>query len=404
MNDLKRTIDMVRSVSYNSRIKRNRSYSDFLADKIMQSSAEQTLLSCMEKLAKLMDSDPGKIHSMDVKGFVSAASGENSQSILDWLRSYPRIAAMLCMLKLEDYAEVIETIEVKKTENAGVAIKDVAHDINITINCLSPMAHGSDQKAGNATLFRRMQVLTDTGNVISLPFYAGNAFRGQMRDLLADDFLKLLGLTPRKDKPPIAMWFFYALYSGGALEDGGEAEKALKNVLGAAGAANSDGIYQFRNTIPNLSLLGCALGNRILNGRAKFGDFRPSCKQWNNGTVDVGELFEWLYLTRREDHEDHSDHHGMIANTETLRSGTVMYGGIDVDIHSTPLEHSALGRGIELIKQVGYIGADNRRGIGRIELSVEGAPSSAEYVEYVTSNKEKILEYLDSIGATLCTQ
>lgn len=390
---------MVRSISFTSRIKHGRSFGDFLADRIVQAATEQTLLAVSERLAKLMDSDAGEMPEGTIAAFIQHAFSPDSPAVLAWLREYPRVAAMLCMLKQQDYLDTIQTIEITDAQSDGIAIPDAPHEVNLTITCLSPLAHGSDAKAGNATLYRRMQVLATNGNILSLPYYAGNALRGQMRDLLADDFVKALGLTPRRDKPPLALWFFHALYAGGALEENSAAEKALKKALGGNGAVKAQGIHKFRDTLPGLSLLGCALGNRVLCGRARFGDLRPVCKQWGNGTIEAGELFEWLYLTRREDHEGHTEHHGMIANTECLRAGTVLYGGIDMDMHSTPLEKAALGRGLQLMTEKGYLGAENRRGLGRVEIVMDGAPNPDPYTEFLTEQKDAILSYLTTLDA-----
>jgi hypothetical protein len=247
-----------------------------------------------------------------------------------------------------------------------------------------------------------MQVLTDTGSVISLPFYAGNAFRGQMRDLLADDFIRSMGMVPNKTKPPIALWFFHCLYAGGALEEGGASEKATGKLMGKNGASIAQGIYEMRNKMPAMSLLGCAFGNRILNGRVKVSDFRPVCRQWGfaGSTIDAGDLFEWLYLTRREDYEGHDENFSMIANTEALKSGTVLNGGIDMDMHILPLERSALGMGIELMRHRGFIGADNRRGFGRIAMTIGTYPDPEPYRNYLETSRKEIAYFLNDIGAT----
>lgn len=389
----------IRSAAYSSKIKKGRHFSDFLADKIVQAGTERTLLAFNERLMRLMDSEPQEIPSSVFLEGVKAATDANSQDILQWLRGYPKVAAMLPLLKGEDFNETVASIEVTTTDSSGIAIKDAPHDIDIQIKCISPLAHGADVKAGNATIFRRMQVLSNTGGVLSLPFYSGNAFRGIMRDLLADDFVQALGLKPRKDKPPLALWFFHAIYAGGSLSDKSDAEKVLKKLLGGAGAVKAQGIYTFRNTLPALSLLGCALGNRVLNGRVKFADFRPLCKQWDNGHINVSELFDWVYLTRREDHEEHEDHSGMVANTEVLKSGVSLCGGIDTDKHIMPLELSALGRGIELMQEKGYIGAENRRGIGRVNITAENAPDPGPYKKYLVEEKKQITNFLVELEA-----
>lgn len=397
---LKTTLDMLRTVVYSSKIKTRRNFTDFIADRIVQASAESTLLAAIEKLTGLVDASPGEMYQPTVSEFIKTCAASRSGSVLAWLREYPRIAAMLTMLKVDDYENAISSIELQESaQESGTAIKSGDCEIKIIATCLSPLAHGSDTKAGNATLFRRMQILSTTGAVLSLPFFAGNAIRGTLRDILADDLIKALGLIPRRDKPPVALWFFHALYAGGALEENSEAAKNLKKELGGDGTVKAQGIHEFRDTLPGLSLLGCALGNRILCGRAKFSDLKPACKQWANGETDVSQLFEWLYLIRREDHEEHEEHHGMIANTECLKAGTVLHGGIDLDVHTNELERAALGRGLKLLAERGYIGAENRRGFGRVKIELENSPDPATYENYLAGKKEEIKDYLTRLGA-----
>jgi len=400
MNEtLKSTMDMVRTIKFSSRVKHHRNVADFLADRIVQAATQQTLLAAVERLCELMDADPGEMLSSVTAEFLKSVSKGDASGVLAWLRKYSRIAAMLTMLKQDDYLETVVSLEITDIQDDGSAIPDVPHDIGVKITCLSPLAHGADIKAGNASLYRRMDVLSTTGGMLRLPFYAGNAFRGQMRDILADDLVKSLGLLPRRDKPPLSLWFFQALYAGGSLEENSAAEKALRKSLGANGSVRAKGVHEFRDILPGLSLLGTALGNRVLCGRSRFSDFRPECRQWGNGETEVGELFEWLYLTRREDHEEYEENHSMIANTECLKAGSILRGGIDMDGISTELERSALGRGLQLLAETGYIGAENRRGLGRCRIECVNAPDPSPYREYLETNRSSILEYLSGMGA-----
>lgn len=271
--------------------------------------------------------------------------------------------------------------------------------ITLRVECQAPLAHGADSKAGNATLFRRLPVLTEAGETLHLPYYSGNAVRGQMRDLLADHFLAAIGLTPSRSTPPVALWFFYALYAGGALEEQSDAQKALKKSLGDNGAIRAMGIREFRRMLPSLSLLGCALGNRVLPGRCQVADLRPVCREWGTGTQAVAELLTWEYLTRREDFEDHTEHHGMIANTEVLRAGVTLEGGIDHDHAMDAIERAALGRGLQLLADRGFLGAENRRGFGRVTISLTGAPDPSPYDVFLAEKREEILDYMKSIEA-----
>jgi hypothetical protein len=403
MNDtLKATMDMVRAEKRASQMKVSRNFTDFLADRIVQAGTEPTLLAFVERLSSLLDCDSGYIGGDVTAALMRAINSPDVAAVLEWVREYPRIVAMVVSLKDDaDYTAALEQIEVAPVADKGTALPGRAPQVGITITCESPLAHGADSKAGNATIFRRCQVLSTTGQVLSLPFYAGNAVRGQMRDLLADDFLRALGLTPRRDEPPCKLWFFHALYAGGALEENSAQAKAIAKKLGNNGAVKAEGIHELRDMIPHLSALGYALGNRIISGRLNVCDCRPRCAEWGSGETPVASLMEWTYLTRREDHEGHADDHhsGMIANTECLRAGTMLEGGLDIHDHATDIERSAIGRGLELLSDRGWLGAENRRGLGQVAISLEGAPAGDTYSEYLAANKDKILDYLETIGA-----
>jgi len=210
--------------------------------------------------------------------------------------------------------------------------------------------------------------------------------------------------------PPCALWFFHALYAGGALEESSVAGKALGARLGAHGAANANGITEFRDMLPALSVLGTALGNRILSGRVNVLDARPRCIEWASGPQRAAELMEWQFLTRREDHEGHGDddHHGMIANTECLCTGTILDAGLDISKHATPLEVSALACGLELLRERGYLGAENRRGFGQVQIDLNHCFEAGawirvfdgeKYNRFLADEREQIVDYLVEIKA-----
>lgn len=397
-------MNVVRFILNNSEMKINRSRSDFLADRIVQAGTEPTLLSFIEKLAQLMDSDLGQLYTSSGMEFIKVAGNElEALAILQWLREYPRVAAMIAALpKIEMVREACESVVVKEFQvGAGRLVPRGKFDINIKMTALAPLCHGSDTKAGNATLFRRMDIISDDGSLIRMPFYSGNAFRGEMRDMLADHFLESLGITPNRTRPPVALWFFYVLYSGGALEDDSKAAKMISNELGGNGAIKAEGIYRFRDTLPALSLLGCALGNRILPGRVSFVDYLPECVECGNGEKTSAELMGWTYITRREDYEGHEtgENKSMIANTECLKMGTMLDGGVNMFNHISDLEKSALGCGLNLMVKRGYVGAESSRGHGKVKIEIDNIPDETMYLEFLKANKAQIIEYLNKLGA-----
>lgn len=400
---LKITILTLHAIYSGAQIKSGRNPLDLFSDRIRQAATEPTLLAFVERLQTLVDASPSAITAQCVAAFVRASAETDAPSVLGWVRQYPKITAMLAGMKdSRQRDEAIDSIEITSVEqsNLGTALPRRQFHVGIDATCLTPLAHGGDAKAGNATLFRRMNVLSTTGQVLSLPFYSGNALRGMVRDALADYLLFSLGLAPRRDNPPVALWFFHTIYAGGALADNAASTKAISVRFGkAAGALRTDGLREFRDLLPSVSLLGCALGNRVLCGRVQFGDLRPRCKEWGNGSHDVAKLFEWTYLTRREDLETHDEHSGMIATTETLKAGVLLEGGIDIDMHCQPIERSALARGLLLVQQRGRIGAENRRDLGGVEIKFRDLPDPALFDAFLIERKDDILKYLAEIKA-----
>lgn len=403
MKTFKVVMQLLFNIAKASQIKVKRGFADFYSDRIIQASSQPNIAKFIETLMKLLDVDITEIKDTNWIDFMKHQSKEESHSVLLWIRQNPKACAMFATLKKAEFLGLLREIEIELPENnidLGRAPKPTEYDIGITFTCLSPLSHGSDQKAGNATLFRRKSVLTDKNNVLELPFYAGNALRGQIRDILATDYLDRLGIDSGKVEPEVELWLHYALYSGGALEDNSKAAKGIGKKLGNNGATKGKGMVELRNMIPMVSLLGTALGNRVIPGRLEFGDYKPHCLEWNNGNKSIAELIEWQYLTRRDDYEGHCDgeNHAMIANTECLKEGVQLTGGIDCDEHITDLEKSCLGYALKQLSKKGYIGASNRRGFGKVQVEFNNLPSTKLYIDYLEKNKEKIRNYLIEIG------
>lgn len=394
------TIDFLSAALGAMRLESGRSGKlDLFADRLVKSASEPTLASAAEHLLRSIDASTDDIFPPLAARMMAVANGADGPRILRWWREQAKLATLIAATKDEELRQAaIAEVQLPAALSSGRAVVRGEYKIGMHAVCETPLAHGADGKAGNATIFRRMQVLTDTGT-LHLPYYSGNAIRGQMRDLLADHFLTSLGLRADRTNPVVSMWFFYALYSGGALEESSDATKALKKQLGDNGAIRATGIRDFRTTLPALSLLGCALGNRVLPGHCQFADLRPVCYEWGTGERPVAELMTWEYLTRREDHEDHMVHHGMIANTEYLRAGAELEGGIDYD-HATPeIERAALGRGLALLADRAMLGAENRRGAGRVRITLTNAPDPEPYDRYLAEHKTDILRYMERVGA-----
>lgn len=400
-SDVTTSIEFVSACLRSADLGGSRGRLDMFADRLLKASSEPTLMKAMEHLFRSARVSADEISPQLVSRVATIANTDIGARILRWWRESAKLVTMIAATKDEAARnEALAEIALPSSAAGGRAVSRGPFRIALTARCETALAHGADGKAGNATLFRRQRVLTTEGSTLDLPYYSGNAVRGQMRDLLADHLLTALGMSPSRNSPPIALWFFYALYSGGALEEKSEATKAIQGRMGDNGATRAQGIREFREMLPALSLLGTALGNRVLPGRMQVADLRPDCYEWNTGSqIPVAELLTWEYLTRREDLESHDEHHGMIANTEVLRAGASLVGGIDTDGAIRDVEDSALALGLELLRKRGMLGAENRRGLGKVQLEIAGCANPAPYLEHLATNKEAILSYLRDVGA-----
>lgn len=391
---------MLAAVIFAGEAKGKRMKADYTADRLRVAATEPSLLKAMQKMSSLMDTEEGAIFGETYCEFVRVASGEDSARMLRWMRENAPLAVMIATQPHETRDELSSLIELPEANgtNQVVLHPERSFTVPLSVHMLAPLAHGDDTKAGNATLFRRQQVLMADGSVRDMPIYAGNALRGQVRDALADHLFTTLGLKAPGKAPSISLPCFYLFYSGGALEETGKDNKAEKE-LGRFGGVRTDGIRNFRNAFPGLSLLGCAIGSRIIPGRVRFADLRPRCREWGTGDIPEAELYDWQFLTRREDLEDHDKNNSMIAQTEVLKAGTWLDGGIDLSSHANELEASALATGLELIAANGYIGAESRRGFGKCEIKIgaNGVETSEKYRNYLEENKDRLLAYMKEL-------
>lgn len=399
---MKATIEIIRRLRDSTGMKVNRNFSGFFADRLTRAFNSPTLIDAVEELAQSLNCSVEYIGGAKLAAFVEEASSEKGPAIMEWCREHPKLVAMLASLRDDDdldaALQAIQLPEIREDDDSVVTVQPT-YDVTIQVYCLTGLAHGADAKAGNATLFRRRAVITETGRHLYLPVYAGNALRGKMRDLLADHLVRSLGLDASRSKPSLALWAFHVLYAGGVLEGGASKVDAA---LGKAGAVRTDGIRYLRNMLPMLSLLGTAIGNRVIPGRIYVGDLRPHCREWGNGERPASELFAWEFLTRCDDYEgrtEDDDTSAMIAETEVLKPGTQMTGGIDIDDHASSLDRACLGRGLQLLSEHGKLGAENRRGLGKVRIEYDGAPDPEEYDQFLADNRAAILDYLEGLGA-----
>lgn len=293
-----------------------------------------------------------------------------------------------------------------------------------TLTLLSSLSHNGGDKAGNVALLRREDVMQPSGQPESVVVLSGNAIRGRFRDVAMLHMLRELGYGEERatqvtdttaganregDTLGLSLPALHFLFSGGTLTgDGGK-------------AINLAALERWRQLIPLVSLLGGAVGNVILPGKLKFGKALPICQETAHllperltppggetlpiashpqARTSVYELTQRELFTRRDDSknphywpllqpqvrgalteglttqrqrrsagEDQALERGtaqqMLAYTETLKAGTVLYWKL-VACDCTPLEFDALLTGLAVFSRLPYLGGKSSVGHGEV--------------------------------------
>ena len=407
-----KTLSVLGALLNSATLNVSRNRYDFYADKLRQAATEPDLLAAMNRLGELLGCSI--LPDEELKNILLASKAVDAKAIYQWIREQPRISVGFAKSKKDDLPVLIEALcasyEAREIV-AGTQKARPSFDINIKATVLQALSHGDDTKAGNAELFRRC----DVRGGMKLPFYSANAIGGVMRDLLADHFTQSLGFKVDRAEPVWATWFFHLLYSGGIMMDGFIPKEFERILTGAsAGTVRSDGSRQLRNMLPYFSMLG-GIGKHPIEGYVYINDLRPNCIEWGTGDESINGMMGWRFLARRDDYEGRTSkaqkeagdagedtaNTSMLASTECLIEGVVLQGGIDVSSHMTEIERAALYKGLNLLKEYGYLGGKKHRGGGlcEIEYVTEHTLDAKPYDDYLAKNKDEIIGYLKAIGA-----
>lgn len=122
----------------------------------------------------------------------------------------------------------------------------------------SPISHIGESVSTTSYLAQDPIVQPD-GSLVEVFSYSGNAWRGQLRDLMARRTAQTAGSRLPADS-------FHLLFSGGRLD---QAEKGVDLETARA----------IRAAVPMLSLLGGGIGSQILCGRLRVFNSYPVCRE-----------------------------------------------------------------------------------------------------------------------------
>ncbi|WP_337653219.1 hypothetical protein [Halomontanus rarus] len=259
-----------------------------------------------------------------------------------------------------------------------------------------PVSHGADTSTGIVQRLRTQKVNVtdpDTGEVYTedVPVISGNSLRGQLRDLLATDFLERIS-----ESDPIELHdpLFNTFYSGGTLQREAGPAKIKRRM-----------IQDVREYIPPLSLLGSAVGSQLFDGRLDMGNLWPVCLETRDITgIDdhrpvYGAYVDSTFYTRSDDRE------GGRQGDETVQQ---MRYRVHVLTPGTPFAHTmalrgasdieraCLGHAFDLFAEQPTIGGMSARGHGLVDFEYDDAlPDADLYLEYIADNRDEIRAFVE---------
>lgn len=380
---------------------------DFFMTRLIVAASKPNLLAVYNRFLETIDA---AIDGVDA-AMLQACASQEAPVVLKWIREQPRIVLSLMTQPEPVRKAVIE--EFSGTHTAFHPIrKRPPFDVNIRAYVLQALSHGDDIKAGNNTLFRR----GDVGGGVRLPYYSANAVGHGLREALVEHFLQSMGFRLNKNSAQFDVWFYHLLYSAGILGEGAIPKEFESRLQGAgAGGLKSDGVRELRDMFPWFSLLG-GVAKSPMEGNVYIYDLRPECLEWANGSVPVDELFDWRFMVRMDNYEgkiskaeakkqERKDGNiSLPVNTEVLKEGTNLEGGLNIGKHAQSVEISTLAKGLELLKLSGVFGGKKHRGHGLLDIEYTGRDGrpykldSAEYETFLRERKTDILQYIRDIG------
>jgi hypothetical protein len=398
---------------------------DFYEARIVACRSLPDVMTLIEALAKQMKSPP--LSPAEIR-LIAEYDQATSRSVATWIGRNTKAATSLAWevskkKKVDDVTSDdpdavddfdlgvdFSNIEIPDAPEVGALPPRGDFDISINLTLTEPLYHGSDEKTGNFQSFRRKSVMTKTGGLAHIPFYAGNALRGQLRDLAANHFSEWLA---SKDFKP-SKWFFHLIFSGGStneIPDAPTSEAPAKKAKAAdlfGERVNGRSIHDSASAqavLPILGLFGGTISSTFFPGSFDIFDLEPLPGEYDMNVE---------YLTKRDDSKqadragvespDDEKTMAMIAATETMVRGSILRGGINIKKHIRTQWAALLRFVLDLLNGVEKhpLGGSSRRGwgYGNWEFKgLESLPDAQEYLDFLESEEKSIIEFLSSVNA-----
>lgn len=314
-------------------------------------------------------------------------------------------------------------------------------DVKLTFAYLAeqPIMH-TEETIGNISKLKQMRVIYK-GKPVSVPALSGNSFRGQLRDILADELCSHLSNRGERRLRFDHNETYTILYSGGALSERSTGGSLLNS---------------FAEHLPSMRLMGAAFGNIMLPSKLAMTHIVPCaeetqeilqgmCGTLENGLVPVRKewpsarnlLFNAGPLTRKDDTKDQTrqrfvdpemfpqpepqsdadddeesnDPQQMIYYIECIPAGTWLLQQLYSKFPLDQLELGCLFNGLNAFLRQPTLGGRSSAGYGQVRVQLRGTVDTEPvqwptewsklikdavntYQNYLTEKREEILSAL----------
>ena len=314
-------------------------------------------------------------------------------------------------------------------------------DVKLTSAYLAeqPIMH-TEETIGNISKLKQMRVIYK-GKPVSVPALSGNSFRGQLRDILADELCSRLSNRGEQRLRFDNNDTYAILYSGGALS-----ERSTSGAL----------LNSFAEHLPSMRLMGAAFGNVMLPSKLATTHVVPCaeetqeilqgmCDTLEDGLIPVQKewpsarnlLFNAGPLTRKDDSKDrtrqrfvdpemfpqpepqsdasgeteNNDPQQMIYYVECIPAGTWLLQQLYSKFPLDQLELGCLFDGLNAFLRQPALGGRSSAGYGQVRVQLRGTVDTESvqwpaewsepienavnaYQNYLTEKREEILSAL----------
>ena len=269
--------------------------------------------------------------------------------------------------------------------------------INLELLLKSPLLHFGDERMGTMQVARTMKFKVNE-KYVDIPVFSGNAFRGELRRIAMNDYLKKLEIK----EEGISAKLYYTLFTGGTLTSGSRFTEIAKK-------------REMRRMCPPLSLFGTAIGDQIPEGKLKVSIFKPICKElneYNNKKSEISfyEMLQDIFYTRRDDLKSKDENikkkkknenaQQMKYEAQCLSAGTILEGSIIIE-NSNEMESSCLYSILENFRKNSFIGGKSSTGHGEVKVIQDINGKSDDYYKFLEENKEEIINWLRRVESEL---